>query len=111
MTHDPNQDNRNHPDLDAAVNAMRNDEPSAEEVRAAGSRVWQKFQATAAEAQPELIRGCEDIVRLLPALHAGELTSQRALLVETHLRECATCRQRAEGRVAVVQWKPASAAT
>ncbi len=109
MTHDNSKDSRNHPDLDSAVNAMRNDEPSAEELRTAGGRVWQKFQSTAAEAQPELIRGCEDIVRLLPAFHAGELSPQRALLVQTHLRECATCRQRAEGRSAVVQWKPASA--
>jgi hypothetical protein len=108
MKHDDNS--RNHPDLDSAINAMRSDEPSAEELRASASHVWQKFQATASEAQPELIHGCEDIVRLLPSFHAGELSSQRALLVETHLRECATCRQRAEGRSPVVQWKPASAA-
>ena len=116
MTHDPNhefnsKDNRNHPDLDSAVNAMHNDEPSAEELRGAGTRLWQKLQASAAEAGPEIIRGCEDIVRLLPAFRAGGLSRERALLVETHLRECATCRQQSEGRSNVVQWKPASAAS
>jgi FecR protein/Putative zinc-finger len=109
MTHDPNKDNRNNPDLDSAIHAMRNDEPSAEELRGAGGRVWQKLQATAAEAQPQVIQGCDDILRLLPAFNAGELTVERKLLVETHLRECVTCRRRAEGRSNVVQWKPASA--
>jgi len=88
---------------------MRNDEPSPEQLRDAGGRVWQKLQATT-ESQPELIEGCNDIVRLLAPFHAGELSPQRALLVETHLRECVTCRQRAEGRAMVIRWKPASAA-
>ncbi|MGZ4815909.1 MAG: FecR domain-containing protein [Terriglobales bacterium] len=108
MTHS-DKNSRNHPDLDSAVNAMRSDEPSSEELRAAGTRVWQKFQASTSDPQPELIQGCDDVVRLLPAFRAGELSAQRALLVETHLLECATCRQRAEGRSTVVQWKPASA--
>ena len=102
------QDNRNHPDLDSAINAMRNDEPSAENIRGASARIFHKLQTTAAETQPELIKGCDDIVRLLPPYHAGELSSQRALLVETHLRDCVNCRMQAEGRTTVLQWKPAS---
>jgi hypothetical protein len=117
MTRNSNKDNdpRNYSDseknsFDSAVNAMRNDEPSAEELRGASGRVWQKLQGSAASPELELIRGCEDIVRLLPGFHAGELSPQRSLLVETHLRECVACRQHAEGRATVIQWKPASAA-
>jgi FecR protein/Putative zinc-finger len=109
MTQDDSSNPKKSPDLDSAVHAMRNDEPAAEELRQAGGRVWQKFQATAGAPAPELIHGCEDIVRLLPAFRAGELSPERALLVETHLRECATCRQRAEGRSTVVEWKAATA--
>src|SRR3954470_1365890 len=102
------QDNRNHPDLDSAVNAMRNDEPSPEQIRGASARIFHNLQAETPAAQPELIQGCEDIVRLLPAYNAGELSGKRALLVAAHLHDCVSCRQRAEGRATVVQWKAAS---
>jgi hypothetical protein len=101
------QDNRNHPDLDSTINAMRNNEPSAEDVRGASARIFHKLQTTAMEAPPELINGCDDILRLLSPYNAGELSEQRALLVETHLRDCVTCRQAAEGRTTVLQWKQA----
>ena len=107
-----NNDNvsRNHsPDLESAVNAMRNDEPSAAEVQTAGGRIFQKLQASASETLPEAIRGCDDVMSLLPAYRAAELSPERALLVETHLRDCVTCRQRAEGRTTVVEWKQAAA--
>jgi len=102
------QDNRNHPDLDSAVNAMRNDEPTPEQIRGASARILHRLQADAPVAQPELIQGCDDIIRLLPAFNSGELSGQRALLVATHLHDCVSCRQRAEGRATVVQWKAAS---
>ena len=101
-------DNRNHPDLDSAIDAMRNTEPSAEQLRVASTRIFHNLQTTAAEVQPEMIHGCDDIVRLLPLYNSGELSAQRALLVETHLRDCVNCRQRAEGRAKVLNWKPAS---
>lgn len=103
------QENRNHPkDLDSAINAMRSEEPNSEELRAASGRVWTKLQSTASEAVPEFIHGCGDIVRLLPAYHAGELSSDRILLVESHLRDCVHCRQRSVGRSTAVHWKQAS---
>jgi hypothetical protein len=102
------QDNRNHPDLDAAINAMRNAEPTPEQIRVSSTRMFHNLQTTATEAQPELIQGCDDIVRLLPLYKSGELSAQRALLVQTHLRDCVTCRQHAEGRTTVLQWKPAT---
>ena len=42
MTDNINKDRNHPPDLDSAVNAMRNDEPSAPEVQAAAGRVFQK---------------------------------------------------------------------
>jgi FecR protein/Putative zinc-finger len=115
MTH--NREDKNHgrnrrDTLDSAIEAMRQHEPSTGELRSTSSSMWQKLQATVLqpESQPELIQGCPDIIRLLPAFHAGELPSRRALLVETHLRECATCRHQSEGKSSVVQWRPATAA-
>lgn len=104
------KDNRNHPDIDSAVEAMRNTEPNAEQLRVASTRIFHCLQSTTAEAQPELIHGCDDIVRLLPLYNSGELSPQRTLLVETHLRDCVNCRQRAEGRTKVLNWKSAAAA-
>src|SRR3954468_5293958 len=75
------QDNRNHPDLDTAINAMRNAEPTPEQIRVSSTRIFHNLQTTAAEAQPEVIRGCDDVVRLLPLYSSGELPVQRALLV------------------------------
>jgi hypothetical protein len=105
------QDNRNPRDLNSAIDALRADEPSNEELRAAGNRVWSKLQTSAMQDAPELIQGCDDIVGLLPAYRAGNMSRERALLVESHLRDCVSCRQRAEGRSTVIQWKPASAAS
>lgn len=106
MTHDKS----NHPEFDDLVNSMKNDQPSAEEVRAAGQNVWQKLRSTHLNevAQPEMIHGCEDVVKLVPAYAGRQLTPERAILVESHLRDCVNCRRRAEGREPeVLQWKPA----
>jgi len=99
MTH------KNENDFERALHALRDDEPSAQELRQAGSRVWQRLQG--AKQQPELIQGCDDVRRLLPAYSAGELAPERELLIAAHLRECLTCRQRAEGRAPAVDWTPA----
>ena len=100
------QDKRNH-DLESAVYAVRNDEPTADQLREASGRVWQNLQGAAATAQElEPIRGCEDITRLLPAFAAHQLSPERALLVQSHLYECANCRARAEHRTPEVRWTP-----
>jgi hypothetical protein len=100
-------------DLNRAIDAVKSDEPGGEEIRQAGARVWRQVQATdlAAELQPEVIHGCADVAKLLPAYSAGELPAQRALVVETHLRDCVACRNLAEGRGAsnVVSWTRAQA--
>lgn len=100
------QDNRNH-DLESAARVVRDDQPSAEQVREAGGRIWQSLQGTAAAAQQlEPIRGCEDVTRLLPAFAARQLSPARSLLIQSHLHECANCRARAEHRTPEVKWAP-----
>jgi len=90
--------------LDRAVDAVRDDAPDAELMRAAADRVWEKLTAAArsnpavaaaagAAAVVDTIRGCDDYQALLPAYLAGELTPARRLLLEDHSRECVACRR------------------
>ena len=85
--------------LDHALTAMRAEQPDNETMNAAGARVWQRVSQVASfasTAQVESIRGCEDVRTLLPQYSSGQLTSARALLVESHLHECVACRREAE---------------
>jgi hypothetical protein len=102
------QNDSNH-EFDRAVRAMRDDQPNPEQVRDAASRLWKQLDgAEATQLQSGMIRGCEDIVQLLPAYHAGQLSSDRAALVKAHLSECCDCRKHATGRDTAVNWTPAS---
>lgn len=94
--------NKSNHDLESAIRAMRNDEPTAEQLRVSGVKVWQQLDgaATGVSPQPEVIRGCEDVVCLLPEYAAGRLSTARALVVEAHLRDCVACRRQAAGREA-----------
>jgi hypothetical protein len=88
--------------LEQAISELRGEQPDAKTLSASAERVWHKLQVAAGEEaaidslQP--IRGCTDIRALLPAFHQHELPPARALIVEDHLRECATCRSYAHGR-------------
>ncbi len=82
--------------LDQAVKAMRVDQPSQETVSAAGERVWANLSEHAAAPAFETIRGCADVKALLPQYRAGELAASRELLIDAHLRECASCRRENE---------------
>lgn len=100
------QENRNH-DLESATRAVRNDQPTEEQLREASGRIWQNLQGVAASGQQlEPIRGCEDVTRLLSAFAAHQLSPERTLLVQSHLHECANCRARAEHRTSEVKWTP-----
>lgn len=104
------RDKSNHPkEFEAALSAMRADEPSSEQIRVAGERVFQKLQERETMTQPEVIRSCEDVVRALPAFASGQLPADRRLLIESHVRDCASCRKAAQGRTDVVEWKPVPA--
>jgi hypothetical protein len=85
--------------LEHALNAMRAEQPDQETMNAAGERVWQRVSQEAAfpsTAQVVSIRGCEDVRSLLPQYRNGTLAPARALLVESHLHECVSCRREAE---------------
>lgn len=75
--------------LNAAVEAVKADEPNAaqfdESARRVASRLDIEFEASA-------IEGCGDIAQLLPSYRAGTLPAARTLLIEAHLRECSACR-------------------
>ncbi len=80
--------------LDRAVDAAREDLPTADVTRAAAERVWAAVAAEAsAPAADEPIRGCAAFQALMPAYLAGSLAPARTLLVEDHSRECIPCRR------------------
>lgn len=96
--------------LNDAVEAMKLHEPSPEELRASAGRLMNKLSGDAANDSPEMIHGCEDVRRLIPALNAGQLSAGRAMLVEAHLRECMECKARVDSRAAAKDWAPAAPA-
>jgi FecR protein/Putative zinc-finger len=81
--------------LEQAMAALRAEQPDRETMNAAGERVWQRVSQEIAAAplrQIETIRNCADVLELLPQYRAGQLTAARALLVESHLHDCVSCR-------------------
>ena len=98
--------NKSNDDLDKAIRAVREDEPSSEQLHAATGRLLERMGELSA-SHPEMIRGCDDVRRLLPAFKAGQLSDNRAMVIDAHLRDCVACRQRAEGHATSVKWMPA----
>jgi hypothetical protein len=83
--------------LNQALTSVRSEMPDHETMSAAGDRVWQHLSTEAANApQVESIRGCADVKKLLLQYNEGQLVPARALLVESHLQECAACRNEAK---------------
>ena len=100
--------NKNNHELEDAIRAVRQDEPTSEEIRTAAGHIMQKLEGSSASQQLDMIRGCEDVQRLLPAFNAGELAAGRAMVVEAHLRDCVSCRSRSRGLASeAVKWAPA----
>jgi hypothetical protein len=103
------------PGLDDALAALREDELEERAAEVASARVLQRLRAAGelpeASAPGGAIQGCADVRALLPAHREGRLPRQRALLVEDHLSECATCRSALrdpDGRnLAILPWRPA----
>ncbi|HYL65331.1 MAG TPA: FecR domain-containing protein [Candidatus Methylomirabilis sp.] len=88
--------------LDQAIHELRADQPDAKTLSASAGRVWERLLAAQGEQAEstafQVIRGCADMRALLPAFYKQELPAARALLVEDHLRECASCRSYVHGR-------------
>lgn len=97
--------------LEQAIAALRQEQPDAETMKAAGDRVWQQLASEVSTSQaPQLdsIRGCEDVRALLRLHRESGLSPARALLMQDHLQECPACRKEAEkakGRGALTAWK------
>ena len=87
------------PQLEQAMQEIRNQSPDDAVVEAAATRVWARL-AEAASHEP--IRGCAGFQAMLPDYRAGRLSEARATLVKDHLHECVACRKVYEGRVAVM---------
>ena len=95
--------------LDQALSALRAERPEGETMHAAEERVWQRVsqELSSSASRIESSRGCEDVLALLPEYRAGRLAPARALLVESHLHDCASCRGQAEdtARGILLPWK------
>lgn len=90
--------------LDRIVSDIRKDEAASEVVSGAADRVWASLggvredaaDASGVEAgssrSSSTIRGCAGFQALMPSYVAKALPGARALLLEDHVRDCATCR-------------------
>jgi hypothetical protein len=78
--------------LDKALLAMRADEPETQAILTSAQRVSRQLGIELNhEAFTGAIRNCESVQQLLPAHRAGTLPEARALLVDSHLRDCGIC--------------------
>lgn len=86
--------------LDRAIFEIKSESIPADALEASARRVRTRVEAVAggAAGAAEPSAGCLEIRAALPALRHGDLTPARRLLVETHLRECASCRALAAGQ-------------
>lgn len=103
--------------LDAAIAAVKGDTPAPGVAESTAARVWSRVAAELGPDHPavERIRGCDDVVALLADHREGRLSASRSLLVQDHLRECASCRARLEDparpRLTVVPWRRGATTT
>ncbi len=77
--------------LDAAIQAMRNHEPSSGQTSDAAAHAWERIAGGVDTAQPEKILGCEGVRALFTPFRLNQLTGERRLIVSDHLRECGDC--------------------
>ena len=96
---------KSHDLLDRAVSELREEPIDVAAAQAAARRVWTRLEAesgaptgVSADASTHILDGCADFRALLPAAAAGSLAPERRLLLEDHLRECATCRRVRDAR-------------
>lgn len=86
--------NKENDNLDRAIAEMRKESLPADDVESSARRVWQRLEAAGESGVPP---GCAEMRAALPALRQGQLLPARRLIVEAHLRECASCRAYAAG--------------
>lgn len=99
---------KKHDELDQIISGIRAEEISSEALDESSRRVWQRVETASATIPARGgAYGCGGIRADLPRLRREQLSAARKLIVEDHLRECASCRAHAVG----VQDPVATAAT
>ena len=89
-----NSNDTKKPSLDDVLASIRNEEPSADEIRAAADRLRVNLGFAAPSAgSPIHIESCAGFQALIPAFLAGTLPEETALLLDDHSRECIPCRR------------------
>jgi FecR protein len=78
-------------ELDRAVSELQREGVSPETLEQSARSVWQRL-ATPNAATEQAGEGCSTVRSDLPLLETGKLTQARELIIEDHLRECASCR-------------------
>lgn len=97
--------------LDTAIAAVRDESVDARQVEAAANRALALMREGLGEGDlRERIRSCADVRTRLAAHRAGQLSAAVALLIDDHLRECASCRavadEREDAQTAALRWTP-----
>lgn len=83
-------------ELDQLISGIRAEEIPSAAVEKSAQQVWQRVEASASVLGNEA-RGCAAIRADVPLLQKAGLSPARRLIVEDHLRECASCRAYAAG--------------
>ena len=85
-------------ELDQVISGIRAGEVPLAALEKSAQQVWQRIEATsAAVSGSETVWGCAGIRADVPLLQKAQLSPARRLIVEDHLRECASCRAYAAG--------------
>ena len=93
--------------LRTAVQALRADEPEAEQAAASARRVADRLGIDlVSESRVDAIAGCDDVQHLFGSYRAGTLPPARSLLIEAHIRDCQACRSQFRGgsSAAILDW-------
>ena len=93
--------------LQAAVCAVRDQEIEKAAIDAASARVWDRISAEL-KLSPNAdfkIRGCADILAILPRYQAGRLSEDHALIIRDHLSECMACQTQHSRVSTILGWR------
>jgi hypothetical protein len=93
--------------LRKGVETLRSDVPDPEQLTAAAKRVADRLSIDSdCGVIIDAIESCDDVQQLFTHYRAGTLSRARSLLIEAHLRDCATCgHQFSSGsKAAVMDW-------
>jgi hypothetical protein len=101
---------KKHDELDQVISEIRGEEIPPATLEQSAERVWQRMEAAnPAVPSTRAAGGCAAIRADLALLEQRELSSARRLIVEDHLRECASCRAYAAGALdpvsAAANWR------